>query len=396
LNLSEEVSEGIAPDPQQETPKTYEGDINGLKEAARDLREERGAPDDGELLKPPGPARSVTAEGAAHELSEWRREQAEAAEQSAKDDFALKVDLARAGFHSSFEDLKTQEDINRLAAENPERFAEFQKHVIRTATQSEVQPETPVDAPTPGIDPEVHEALSRPKVRQVFEKVLANVEQQQNQFTEATAVAAQVSHAALFANYPELQGLNAQQLDGALAVMAKQDPARYTEITARINQTVTLAQAAQQSRAREVQLTQARIHDWQKQQDAAFDGWAAKNETPEGLKRVKDSVLEIAKDEYGLTRDDLAQAWNNNPILHSVEFQRVLFDATRYQLAKRGMKEGRHAPLSPVQRPGVAPLATDVSDDTIRELRSQLKKARGMESVRIAARLQGLERLARG
>jgi len=56
----------------------------------------------------------------------------------------------------------------------------------------------------------------------------------------------------------------------------------------------------------------------------------------------------------------------------------------------------RHAPLSPVQRPGVAPLATDVSDDTIRELRSQLKKARGMESVRIAARLQGLERRARG
>ena len=56
-------------EPMPEPPKTYEGTISGLKEAARDLREERGAPDDAEPITPPDSGLRTTAEGAAEDLS---------------------------------------------------------------------------------------------------------------------------------------------------------------------------------------------------------------------------------------------------------------------------------------------------------------------------------------
>jgi hypothetical protein len=100
----------------------------------------------------------------------------------------------------------------------------------------------------------------------------------------------------------------------------------------------------------------------------------------------------------GFSDEELKPAWQGAAgfSLRDHRVQLVLMKAALYDEAKAGIGRPAQKPVSPVQKPGVAANSGGASDDDIQDLRSQLRKAKGMQSVRIAARLHSAQRRARG
>jgi hypothetical protein len=117
----------------------------------------------------------------------------------------------------------------------------------------------------------------------------------------ATSQAAQVAAAALYSSYPELQGLTAEQLPGALHVIARENPSRYAEIDAHLKNTRALYGAAVQAQQAEQQIASARFQQFSQQHDAAFER-SLLSEPPEVVKQVKAEIFSIAEKDYGISR----------------------------------------------------------------------------------------------
>jgi hypothetical protein len=79
-----------------------------------------------------------------------------------------------------------------------------------------------------------------------------------------------------------------------------------------------------------------------------------KSENPETVKQVKSEIMGIIENEYGISREALAEAFRTNPALHSAAFQRMMFDTAKFKLAQRTAARSAPKPVPAVQRPGVA------------------------------------------
>jgi hypothetical protein len=85
------------------------------------------------------------------------------------------------------------------------------------------------------------------------------------------------------------------------------------------------------------------------------------------VKQVKGEFLTVAEKNYGISRAELAHHFHTQPIMHTAAFQRMMYDATKYQLAMRGAR-AKAAPAVPtVQRPGVTRAAEVRDEGGIRE-----------------------------
>jgi hypothetical protein len=90
------------------------------------------------------------------------------------------------------------------------------------------------------------------------------------------------------------------------------------------------------------------------EQDAIFEREVAVKETPERMKEITQNVVELAR-EYGVSGEELAAAWQSQPVLRSAAFQRIMVDAAKYRMAqKQIVNKGAARPVPPVQRPGVS------------------------------------------
>ena len=350
-----EAAQGFVPlaDPPPPEEREYGSDQDGLKEAASDLVESRrqtspvierkytgnGAADGEEV-----PAnRTIDQKRAVHDLTVLREVEALQTDAEANQHLAQGIDHARAAVLG--QDLPAQ----------PEQPA------------FEQQPEAEM-APESGIDPEIQKALENPKIRHALETEMASVESARHQYAQATTQAAQVAAAALYANFPELSRLTTEQLPVALQIMAQQNPQRHAQVTEHLNHTRALYGAAQQAQAQQQQMDVARFQNFTEQQDRAFDE-AIKSEPPETVKQVKTEFLDIAEKHYGIPRKELVHLIKTEPILRTAVFQKVLYDAAKYQIAMRGAKETARPEIPHVQRPGVSKPAPSGNDTAVTEAR---------------------------
>jgi predicted O-linked N-acetylglucosamine transferase (SPINDLY family) len=88
--------------------------------------------------------------------------------------------------------------------------------------------------------------------------------------------AADFGSMSLLADFPELQGLNSQQLPVALNAIAASNPERHSQIRARIDSIQTMHNAAQQAKAQQEQIQQLRMAQWQLGEDQKFERVMAK------------------------------------------------------------------------------------------------------------------------
>jgi hypothetical protein len=174
-----------------------------------------------------------------------------------------------------------------------------------------------------------------------------------------------LSAASLFSFAPELASLNPADFQGAMALIAKQNPGRAIEIQNQLQRTEqlynTFRQTEQQIQAQRAATQQQQIKAWAAQQDDVFEKEVASKHSPEQMNRITENVVELAA-EYGVSRDELLTAWKSEPVLRSAAFQRMMVDAAKYRMAQREVATKISKPVPPVQRPGTAPLRNSDGD----------------------------------
>jgi hypothetical protein len=177
------------------------------------------------------------------------------------------------------------------------------------------------------------------------------------QYAQATAQAAQLAGASLLASFPNSQT--------SRPISCKQQSKSLVPVT----QPAHKPSMCSWSGSRLSPLPRSRFSkcicnvssnvpppssSWVAEQDAIFEREVAVKETPERMKEITQNVVELAR-EYGVSGEELAAAWQSQPVLRSAAFQRIMVDAAKYRMAqKQIVNKGAARPVPPVQRPGVS------------------------------------------
>jgi septal ring factor EnvC (AmiA/AmiB activator) len=290
---------------------------------------------------------------------------------------------------------RAADDLTRIRGQEAEAAESFQNEVTRfetdlaraeqQQTQPQAQPEfapQPETTEIPGIDPEIVDAIQRsPKLLQTLQEEgqrVRAVEQRAAQAEQqAAALIAQAQQVALhftIGNFPELAGLTQEQVPAALRVLAQANPARFQQVVSQLAKLDQVAKTSQHIQAQQQQQQAAQVEQWSRLQDSQMDAYLAKSERPETVKAVKENVGRIAHQVYGIEPTALAQALQSTPALRSFEFQRLLYDATKYHLAQEGVTNKQYTALPPVQKPGVAQAPASRDHAAVAEAKARFLK----------------------
>jgi hypothetical protein len=381
------MSDAYAP-PVPEPAKEYSSDMDGIKEVARDLEDERrrrrGQPDDAPIPRTyahiggdrHGEAapenETITLERASDDLTRQRAFE-QAAQQPMQAEVANAIDQARNTYAQLQQPTEAQSQPQPEQPEAPAQQTQQPQH----------------DQQQGDVHPDVLAALQNEHVRAALAKEIAQVEEARAQFATAARTAAQLSAAALFSNEPHLANLSAQELPHTLSAIAKVNPQKAMEIQAQLQRTQQLWQASEQAEAQRAAIQEQRVQQWAAQEDAKFEAEIAK-ENPATVKAVKEQGAKILTEDYNIDPAALGHLLKTTPALRSAEVSRIIYDAIRYRIAQRDVvnKVDRSAP--PVQRPGVA--APHRNNDHID---AALKQFRSEPSVANAAKLLQARRSSR-
>jgi hypothetical protein len=339
--------------------KTYSAELDGIREAAKDLTEAREARESRTVPQadaeptdrgyrwnagqgdPVEGKYTVDAKRAAQDLS--RARQADAANPIDTDGLAAAVDTLRATFPN-----------RELPADFLQQLQQ-QSEAVRAQQQQQPQEQpAPVEQPQPDPVQDERQRLAQawqntpPEVQAALQQEVAATEQARQAYQQATWQAAQVSAAALFSNFPELSGLAGDQLAGAVAAIAKAQA-----ITASIQRTKALYDASIQAQQQQQAIQAQQMQQWVAAQDAEFDRHVTAKESPESMRKLTQDVVALAE-EYGVSRQELAALWQSQPIMRSAPFQRMMCDAARFRAAQKEVVNKLDRSTPPVQRPGVS------------------------------------------
>jgi hypothetical protein len=270
----------------------------------------------------------------------------------------------------------------------------YEAQPAQTSEQTDIQPQaenfetmnsdaarSEVDAAWQKADEQITEFLKDPHIRERIQgeydqikttaaaEAKAEVERAYNlsaaaqqHYATATSNLVGEANALLGVLYPELNGLNPEQIKGALAVMAQQQPQRVQQLQtlAARAQGLVEAQARQQHEAVQAQALQrdAALEQYTSANVQEYEKWSAK-ENPGTMKAVREN-LKPTVEKYGVPFETLMaihtgkMQMDATTFVRSAAFQKMLHDSIKYNLATRGVTEARSNPIPRVQRPGVA------------------------------------------
>ena len=375
--------------PDEPKEKTFGNDADGLKEAARsltDAREERRVPKvaedtpivdrnyhwDGGKGDAVPENYTLEARQAANDLARVRQQEA----LSREPDTAAQIDEVRNAW-------------NNPQAQQQQPQPDPQTQLQQQEAQQQVE-QPPQQQQPPTQEDQLRKILTEhPEVRRAMEVELQQVEAARQAYQSGTWQAAQVSAASLLANYPELAQVPSEHLKTAIAAVAATNPERAMQINAHLERTQALYNASKQAEAQQQQLQMQNLHAWVSDQDRIFERDVIAKEDPATLQKVKDNLVQIAQESYGISKEQLSHALLTNPILRSSSFQSVFLDAAKYRLAQRESAGKLDRSVPPVQRPGVA---TDQNVDT--GVERALEKFRASPDAKSAAALLVARRAA--
>jgi hypothetical protein len=362
-------------EPEKEEAPTYDGDkIDGLRDAAEDLTRERQEEAERPIIdrsyynvadgSPAPENQTLSIEDAADNLTRQRNIEADAVEQQRADLLSQVVDIVR----SDGQEQPQQQQVEQ----QPEQ-------------QVEAQPQEQAQAYPDGVDPEVADAIAKsPKLRAVLEQEVQQTEAVRQRYVQAAGEMMKMATASILTAFPELNGLSAADLPGAVKVIGQQNPQRAQEIVQAINNADRIYQASHQVQQQEAQRLQQQqqqqMQNFAQKQDRAF-AESIKNEPPETVRAVKESLIEVAEKVYGIPRDQLLHLYETEPLMRSAPFQRMMYDLTKGRVARQSLAEKRVAkPIPQVQRPGVArPIGSD-NDEYVASLQRDLNRTGSLKS----------------
>jgi hypothetical protein len=191
----------------------------------------------------------------------------------------------------------------------------------------------------------------------------------------------------------EIAGMNAEQARGALAVVARTNPARMEQINQLASRLQGAVNLTQQHQMQQQQVAQQQAQDQQRRAQEEFqryaqaeDAKALAKETPESLNQIRSLLYEDGK-KAGYSRADIDRAWNSVPALRNSFVSELIADGAKWRLAQRGITRARSNPVPQVQRPGVATSEPrDDSEASHLQGRFNLNPSRELGAALIAAR----------
>jgi hypothetical protein len=229
-------------------------------------------------------------------------------------------------------------------------------------SQPELTPEAQQQQQAQTEQAEFERALNNPRLRASLEAEVNKLEQSRAAYSAAATQAFELSAAATFAQFPELNGVTQQTLQPVLHAVAQNNPARAQAIVSALQGTERLHQQSQQAQAAQAEIAQARQAVWIKSENDKFDSWANANESKETMDEVLREGRRVLQETYGISPQGLGQMLQQNPGLRSAEAQRMIYDSIKLRLAREKISAKR-APAPPVMRPGVSRDAPNYSDE---------------------------------
>jgi hypothetical protein len=356
--MADEISEQPAPEytemadayaPTDEGKKVYEGnEPDALRDAAGDLDDER--------RKREAKAPRVTELDEPLERKYYRTENG-------------RFTGEESPSHETLSLKRASDDLTRVRAEEQaviDASADARVAEVTDAIREELAPQQPQaeqpQQPPASDEEEMQRALANPRIRQALETEVNKLEAQRSQYAQAAAQAFELSAAATFAQFPELNGVTQQTLQPVLHAVAQNNPDRARSIVSALQGTERLHQQSQQAQAAQAQIAQAKQAIWFKAENDRFDSWAAANESKATMDEVMREGRRVLKEAYNIDADQLGQMLRENPGLRSAEAQRMIYDSIKLKLAQEKIGAKR-APAPPVQRPGVSQPLPSYSDE---------------------------------
>jgi hypothetical protein len=293
----------------------------------------------------PTPERqSVSPEQAGKDLANVREQERAAREQVAQDDLRAALDATEQPAQQD-----QQQPVDEIQPE---------------ATEAPAGRETwdPVDQKIGQFlesDPAIAERIQS-SYAQVVQQSQAHVEQVRQVYAAATNQLSREIEIVTAALIPEIVGMSPEQARGAMAVIAKNDPARAQQIANFANRVqgavnLTQQQAHAQKAANEQQFAAYQEQAAQnfKQFAEAQDAKVFLHDTPESVAAIRKTILADAK-AAGVSEKELYEAYNTVPALRHSFVQSLIADGARWRAAQRSITQSRANPVPRVQRPGVS------------------------------------------
>jgi hypothetical protein len=225
--------------------------------------------------------------------------------------------------------------------------------------QAEQQQQQPLDEQA-----EFERALANPKLRAALEQEVGKLEQSRAQYAQAAHQAFELSAASTFSQFPELNGVTMQTLPTVVNAIRQINPDRAVAIVRALQGTEQLHQASQQAKAAEQQIQQARHQIWAKGEDQKFEQQVLAQQPKETIENVVRHGARVLSESYGISVDELKQAFATNPALRSAPMQAALFDLVKTKLAREGIEARKARPPVPnVQRPGTSQPRASYNDE---------------------------------
>jgi hypothetical protein len=239
-------------------------------------------------------------------------------------------------------------------------------------------------------DPYVRERVER-EFGQVQQQAAAEVQQARAAYQQVIAQNATAGLAALNASFPELAGMSAEQVQGALRMMPPQRAEQYKQHVGLVSSLV----AAHQQQAAQQQQQQLALQAQQRQQQAQwleqyrlaevsrFEERTA-NENPETMKAIREGALEMLETHYGIPQERMRalasgeQKIDSTALVHSAEFQLLALDALKYRMAQQGVAKAVTRPVPQVQRPGISE-SVRIDDGAVASALARLNQPGGNE-----------------
>jgi hypothetical protein len=282
----------------------------------------------------------------------------------------------------------------------------------------ELQPEqAQAQAAWTEVDRKVEEVLADPLIRERFEQAInherqqaaAQVLQAKASYEQAVTQNALVGLAVLNSAFPELAGLNPEQINGALRVMRPERAEQYRQHVGQISTLVEgyqrqagalqqqqQAQTAQQQQQAAHQLEQFRVSEVKR-----FEA-ATANIPPETLRNIADNVMPTVEKHYGLKEADMRdlisgrQKVDSQAFMHSMPFQLMLMEAVRFRMSQDALPRAVNRPVPQVQRPGISEPSRSDDGEVAAAWAKLNSNNKGLPGIRAAAEIVAARRRARG
>lgn len=332
---------------------------------------------------------AISAEQAADELNDKHKAAAEA------DDFFNDIQLATA----------VEEARARMAGEQSQE--PLPDGLQQEGAERQAQ-EAPQEAD--GLTPKLRQALADPEISGFLMQEASLARRAIADAERATIEAGRMVQATIIAGIPELMNVPPEQTQGALAVIASHNPARYAQIMAQINQGKVVYErgvAIQRQNAEQEQQAKGQAAEqfqhWAKSEDDKFSAAFPEFADPEKAGSIRKGVVSYLTQTLGIPEKELPALWNQ-PWFRDSKAQRMMYDAYRHHEATERVAKMRrdHVPNVPQpMRPGSRsnnggnPYRASDNSEQIAELRSVVKNSKGEKALRAAAKIMTLERAAR-